>query len=156
MAPDEVVDAEVLPPPALSPAGASPVPAADTAEGAIVDLSEAEKEGADKGRRRLIPTEVRLILELKANGLSQRQIAARLNVNQATVSRWLAAFDDNRALAKARLRGAALELADRIIDRANAEEAIKVLEGLDVLQKSKGDGGAVKVIVGVAMKTVGG
>lgn len=155
MAP-EVVDAELLPPPAVSPAGASPATAADTAEGAILDLSVVEKDNADNGRRRLIPTEVRLILELRANGLSQRQIAGRLNVNQSTVARWLAAFDDNRALAKARLRGAALELADRVIDRANAEEAIKVLEGLDVLQKSKGDGGAVKVIVGVAMKTTGG
>lgn len=152
MAPEDVVDAEVLPPPALSPADASSVQAADATEGAVV-LDLVEKE---KGRKRLIPSEIRVLLDLHQRGLSQNQIARRLNVAQSTVAYWLSSFDDTRPLAKARLRAGALELAERVIERANPEEAIKTLQGLDVLESKKGGDGGVKVIIGVALKTTGG
>lgn len=154
MAPDEVVDAEVLPPPALSPAEASTVQAAETAEGAItLDLSKAEAEGVEKGRRRLLPSEIRVILDLHAKGLSQNAIARRLNISQSTVAYWLSGFDDTRPLAKARLRAGALELAERVIERANPEEAIKALQGMDVIEGKKSGDGGVKVIIGVQLKT---
>jgi predicted transcriptional regulator len=151
MATDDVFES---PSPLDAPAPTGLVPATPPA-GTLSASDAAEIEPSvvitqNKPRRKLEPAEIRLILALAKKGLTQTEIAKRLQVNQATISRVLSEWDDSRALAKAKLRAGAAELAQRVIEKANVAESLDVLSRLDVLPKEQAtNDSGVKVFVGV-------
>ena len=89
-----------------------------------------------------------LILKLSENNKTQQEIAAIVGVSQATVSRTLSEFADTRHIAKALLHNGASVLAKRVIENANVEESLEVLDRLDVAakrQESKGTSISIEV-----------
>lgn len=92
-----------------------------------------------------------LIVHLAMEGKSQGEIAQRLNCHQSSVSRVLSLYQDTRELAKWKLHSAAKALADRVIADADVDQALEVLDRLEVAPKRANtpQGLAVQVNIGV-------
>jgi predicted transcriptional regulator len=98
------------------------------------------------------PNDVRdaKILTLDKQGQTQTAIAQQLGISQATVSRVLDKYIDTRELAKLRLHNSAATLAERVINEADVEQSLEVLDRIDVVVKRQGEGrntGGVQVVV---------
>jgi predicted transcriptional regulator len=73
--------------------------------------------------------------------MTQTKIAQLIGCSQPTISYVLSEFQDTRHLARAILHRDAHKFAQRIVDDANVEESLEVLDRLDVAakrQESKG------------------
>lgn len=95
------------------------------------------------------PAELLHMLECVDKGQSLYQIAQDFRRSTETVYRWLMPFRDSRQLAKKRLAGGALQLAERVVKHANASEALEVLDRLDVAPRRQVDTAGTQVIVGM-------
>ena len=98
------------------------------------------------------PNDVRdaKVLSLDKQGFTQTEIAQKLGVSQATISRILDRYVDTRELAKLRLHNSAASLAERVIQDADVEQSLEVLDRIDVVVKRQGEGrntGGVQVLV---------
>ena len=98
------------------------------------------------------PNDVRdaKVLSLDKQGFTQTEIAQKLGVSQATISRILDRYVDTRELAKLRLHNSAATLAERVIQDADVEQSLEVLDRIDVVVKRQGEGrntGGVQVVV---------
>ena len=90
------------------------------------------------------------ILTLDKQGVTQTLIAQQLGISQATVSRVLDRYVDTRELAKLRLNNSAASLVDRVIEDADVEQSLEVLDRIDVAAKRQNDTkntGGVQVVV---------
>jgi predicted transcriptional regulator len=90
------------------------------------------------------------ILTLDKQGVTQTLIAQQLGISQATVSRVLDRYVDTRELAKLRLHNSAASLVDRVINDADVEQSLEVLDRIDVVVKRQNEGkhtGGVMVVV---------
>lgn len=128
---------------AHAPTSLMPEPATDVA------APRHDKRIADYSR--LSFDDISLALTLRDRGLTQTEIAQQLNCSQATVSRCLQAFTDTRQLAKLTLNRGAQALAERVIDKANVEESLEVLDRIGVAEKRQVERGNSQVQVIVAM-----
>lgn len=81
------------------------------------------------------------ILELKAEGLTQAEIAGRVGCHQSTVSRTLAEYDDSRPQARKYLEAQAHELTKRLVRDAKPEVILRILGKLDVVRDDDNRGG---------------
>ena len=86
-----------------------------------------------KPTKRLTAEEIGLMLKLRQDGLSQPQIAQRLDCDQAAVSRWLAKLTDTSEVAKSYLRGSALRMAENIVRKGLPRDHVATLRGIGVL-----------------------
>ena len=91
------------------------------------------------------------ILRLKeSTELSQQDIARQIGVDGATVSRVIRRYASTQLVARKWLENRALELAERLVAKADAQTALKTLGKLDVVRDdqvaSRGPG--VVVVVG--------
>lgn len=86
-------------------------------------------------RKHLTYPEIGLLLKLRDEGLTQEQIAKRLDRDQTTVSDVLLSFADTRPLAQLKLRNSAVRFAETVIKDADVEESLEVLDRLEVLTK---------------------
>jgi transposase-like protein len=104
---------------------------------------------------RLSRTEVGLILKLSEAGKTQVEIAQTIGCNQSTVSHWLNEFADSRETAKHVLRSGAEKLAERIVKQADVEQALEVLDRLDVAPKKRDThlGNAIQIVVNTPGQT---
>ena len=132
----------------------------DNGEGRQRGLAEGVKvvRAADKKPSRTPPRltneEKIAILTLSSKGASIGDIARAVTRSESTVSRYLARMIDSTVLAKATLRAGAVNLAERIIAKADVKESIEVLTRPDigVLQPAvkSGDGsGGWQLSVGI-------
>lgn len=123
-----------------------------TAE-AIAKWAEDQDKPTDSGSyKRLTDVERALILKLRESGLTQVEIAQRLDRAQSTISDVLDAFTDTTPEAKRYLRGKALEMARNIVDKGRAADHIKALEGINVLSPEQVSG--ITVQIGIKADTV--
>ena len=95
---------------------------------------------------RLTATEIKLLFELRKEGMTQAAIAQRLGCSQRTVSEWLTETEDTTDVAKLYLRGKALHMAKNVVDNGQARDHIQVLKGLSVLAE---DGRDLKIAIGI-------
>jgi predicted transcriptional regulator len=104
---------------------------------------------------RLNRAEVGSILKLHEAGKTQVEIAQILGCSQPTVSRWLDELVDTRELAKHTLRSGAEKLAERIVKQADVEQALEVLDRLDVAPKKRDThlGNAIQIVVNTPGQT---
>ena len=120
-------------------------------------------ERTDGRGRPLSYEQVSLMLKLSSvEQKTQVEIAEIMGVSQPCVSRILTQFSDTTGIAKARLKGAAELMAERVIvasevaaARGDASPALEVLDRIDALPKrvSGSTGGSAKVIVVVGSVT---
>ena len=92
--------------------------------------------------------DVRQVLKLDRDGLTQQEIAAAVGVHQSTVSRYLNAYIPTTTRARMRLRGSAEALAQKLIDAGDPRVAHKTLVSLGVLEPAEAAG--VQVSIGAA------
>jgi DNA-binding transcriptional regulator YiaG len=119
---------------------------------AIVD-SQAIAKWAEKQAKpahtpkydRLTRTDISLLLKYKREGLSQTEIAQRLGCTQGTVSKWLNNLTDTKEPAKEYLAGAALRMAQNIVNKGLARDHIQALNGLGVLNQQ--DTGKLSIVI---------
>jgi hypothetical protein len=111
----------------------------------------AEREDAKSHRkttRHLTSEEVGLLLKLHQDGLTQTEIAQRLDRDQAAISRWLQKLTDTTDVAKSYLRGSALRMAKNVVRNGQARDHIQALKGLRVLEPDNSD---IKIAIGVSL-----
>lgn len=100
---------------------------------------------------RLTEAELSLVLKLNEDGLSQTQIAQRLDCSQATISRTLAVFTDTRPLARRYKDGSAYRRMKVLCDTKHAPTLLEMArdEEVSVKQAPVGAGkGGVTVVIG--------
>jgi DNA-binding transcriptional regulator LsrR (DeoR family) len=88
-----------------------------------------------------------LILKLAEAGKTQMEIAAIAQVSQSTVSRTIDELTDTRVVAKAILHNRAKFLAERVIKNADVDQALEVLDRIDVAPKRRDEPSASQVMV---------
>jgi transcriptional regulator with XRE-family HTH domain len=101
---------------------------------------------------RLTQAEIKLIFELRKDGLTQTEIAQRLGCSQRTVSEWLADLDDTTEVANLYLRGKALHMAKNVVQNGQARDHIRALEGVGALERADRD---IKIAIGVSLPGLG-
>ena len=88
-----------------------------------------------------------LILKLAEAGKTQTEIAAIVHVSQPTVSRTLDELSDTRIIAKAILNNGSKRLAQRIVKHADVDQALEVLDRIDVAPKRRDEPSSSQVMV---------
>jgi hypothetical protein len=85
-----------------------------------------------------------IILEAHfTKGIGPNAIAKVLNRPHSTIVRFLQRYKSTAPIAKQLLTSKAADLAKRVVDNANVQESLEVLDRLDVLpRKNRGDGSA--------------
>jgi predicted transcriptional regulator len=104
---------------------------------------------------RLTRVELSALLKLHEAGKTQVEIAQALGCSQPTVSYWLNEFADTRTTAVNTLRAGAEKLAERIVKQADVEQALEVLDRLDVAPKKRDThvGNAIQIVVNTPGQT---
>jgi predicted transcriptional regulator len=87
--------------------------------------------------RRLNDADRVYMLKLAEQGLTQVQIAERLNCDQSAVSRWLAACQDSTKEAISYLQGQSLYMARKIRNEGKPSDLVAVLKGTKVLEEQQ-------------------
>jgi transcriptional regulator len=112
----------------------------------------AEQQDASKSPRkpvhRLTAEEIGIMLRLRQDGLTQTEIAQRLDCDQKAVSKWLSKLADTTDAAKSYLRGSALRMAKNVVRNGQARDHIQALKGLRVLEA---DDSNIKIAIGVSL-----
>jgi predicted transcriptional regulator len=85
------------------------------------------------------------MLRLRDEGLTQVQIAQRLDCDQSAVSQWLSKLADTTDTAKSYLRGSALRMAQNIVKKGRAADHVAALKGLSVLQEERTAGLVIQI-----------
>lgn len=107
---------------------------------------------------RLTPADIALILKLADDGRKQTDIAQVVGCSQSTVSQALHEFTDTREIAKRLANRAAEKLTKRVIDEADVDQSLEVLDRIGVLEKRQqesGRGNNVLVVIGTPGKPAG-
>jgi orotate phosphoribosyltransferase-like protein len=97
---------------------------------------------------RLSATEIKLLFELRKEGMTQTAIAQRLGCSQRTVSEWLTDCEDTTDVANLYLRGKALSMAKNVVENGQARDHIQALKGVGVLER---DGADIKIAIGLSL-----
>lgn len=94
-----------------------------------------------------------MILKLAEDGRTQTEIAQLIGTTQPTVSRVLSAFGDTRSLAKRIAHNAAAKLTKRVIDDADVDQALEVLDRIGVMEKrdTSGKGQTINIVAGAIL-----
>ncbi|MPZ20148.1 MAG: helix-turn-helix domain-containing protein [Luteitalea sp.] len=116
-------------------------------EAVIVHGPQLPATDTAKHGKRLSQKEIALILSLDAAGKNMSQIAAGVGCDVSTVSRTLSQYTDHRELARKRLEGGALRLAQTVVNTKDAGVALKALGKLDVVREDAAQGGNSLVVL---------
>jgi len=143
------------------------VPRAAT-DAVCIDAEPVEPSGEDEtlaksemARRRkgqaLNSEELRMMLVLHQKGVSQWDIAKQLNCNQSCISRNLMIWQDTKIEARAHLDRSARKLAEKLVDTADNEQILEILDRTDVLAKKRNvdESSKVNVLIGIQMPKAG-
>ena len=107
---------------------------------------------------RLSYADTALLLKLADDGRTQMEIATVIGCSQPTVSQVLSRFGDTRDLAKKRMNSAALKLVDRVIEDADVDQSLEVLDRIGVAEKRLQPTGAdtkIAIVIGMPGQAVG-
>lgn len=77
------------------------------------------------------------ILEMYQNETDTNIIAQKFNRTPDAIRKFLWRYADTSKIARARLQGGAETLADRIVEQANVDQALEVMDRLDILSKKR-------------------
>ena len=123
-----------------------------TAEG-IVAWADKQTPPADSpSYTRLTDADRITILKLSDEGLTQVQIAQRLNRAQSTICDVLNAYADTTLTAKRYLAAKALRMAENIVEQGQPRDHVAALKGLRVLAE---DNSQVKIAIGISLPGIG-
>ena len=109
-------------------------------------------------RKHLTYPEIGLAIKLRDEGLTQEQIAQRLDRDQTTISDVLLNFTDTRPIAQLKLRNSAVRFAERVIQRADVDQSLEMLDRLEVVPRRQVDhskANQVNIVIGMPGKPVG-
>lgn len=131
--------------------------AKERAKARLSKKRDGERLPGRKQRGKLTAADVATMIHAKKRGANNAEIARVINVKPATVAKCLEEFDDNRPLAKAKLKHHAVKFVDDAIlassnaaDRGDATPALELLDRLDIATKriNADTGAKVMVVVG--------
>lgn len=120
------------------------------ARSALARSSDPDNAKPDYGR--LTPADISLILKLRDADKTQTEIAQIIGYSVSTVCRCLQDFQDTRIPAQAKLRNAALRLTERVIDQADVDQSMELLDRIGVAEKRQERTGAtqgVQIVIGM-------
>jgi len=119
-------------------------------------LAKSEMARRRKGQA-LNSEELRMMLVLHQKGVSQWDIAKQLNCNQSCISRNLMIWQDTKIEARAHLDRSARKLAEKLVDTADNEQILEILDRTDVLAKKRtvDESSRVNVMIGIALPKAG-
>lgn len=120
----------------------------------LASVTDEELEIARANRSEALAVEEKLaIIEMRGKGLPIAAIAARLERSTPTVSDFLRSIKSTVALAKIQMGAGALRLADRILEHADIDQSLEVMDRLDVLPKKVKESGTTgpqfNVVIGM-------
>jgi len=105
---------------------------------------------------RLSMADEALILKLHDDGRPQTSIADMVGCSQSTVSLVLRTFADTRLEAKRVLANGARKLAERVVNDSDVDQALEVLDRLDVAPKrQQSASGGVNILIGMPGQAIG-
>ena len=123
--------------------------AANTPE-AIAAWAEQQQPKADNaGVKHLTNSERALILKLSDDGLTQVEIAQRLDRSQSTISDVLSAFSDTAPIARRYLAASALGMAENIVRNGQPRDHIQALRGIGVLEGGESNELKIGIAIGL-------
>lgn len=100
---------------------------------------------------RLTQADIALILRLADDGQTQTFIAKQIGCSQSTVSDTLSTLSSTKDIAKRLADNAAEKLTKRVIDDADVDQCLEVLDRIGVLEKRQheaGKGSNVMIVIG--------
>lgn len=101
-------------------------------------LTEKRKEDNKLLAKALSMDEKLQILDMYNGGETDTHlIAQKFNRTPDAIRKFLWRYADTSKLATARIRGGAEQLADRIVEQANVDQALEVMDRLDILSKKR-------------------
>lgn len=103
-------------------------------------LAKKRTEDAQKSGRMTIPltmSEKLAILEYAAKGEDSNLIGERLNRTALSIRKFIERHTSTSVIARARLEGGAEILANRIVEQANVDQSLEVMDRLDILAKKR-------------------
>lgn len=100
---------------------------------------------------RVTITQLDVMFRLRGLGKTQQEIADVLGVAVSTVNEHLQQLTDTRELAKGIAKAAAAPLTERVIAQADVDQALEVLDRLDVLPKRIVDSHASSINIMIGM-----
>lgn len=116
-------------------------------------LESSRIKSTGQKRPRVTPQETAIALTLHRKGFSLNQIGQQLHRHHDTIRQAIEPFMDSTELAQQRLRGAALQLVERVIEGADVDQALDVLSrpNVGVLQPvaQQGNSSNVQVNIGI-------
>jgi hypothetical protein len=116
---------------------------------AIAAWAEGQAKPADSPNyTRLTDADRITILKLSDEGLSQVEIAKRLDRAQSTISDVLTAYADTTITAKRYLAAKALRMAENIVENGQPRDHVATLKGLKVLAE---DTTNIKLAIGLSL-----
>lgn len=98
--------------------------------------------------KRLTDADRILILKLHDQGLTQVEIAQRLDRAQSTISDIIRLFADTTTTAKRYLAAQALRMAENVVETGQARDHIAALKGLKVLAE---DASQTQIAIGISL-----
>ena len=116
------------------------------------------KPKPNRGKKHLSYPEIGLALKLRDEGLTQVQIAQRLDRDKSSLCELLAQFVDTRPLATKYLQSRALSFAQKVSHDANVDESLEMLDRLEVVPRRQVDhskANQVNIVIGMPGKPVG-
>lgn len=99
--------------------------------------------------KRMTTSERMLVVKLHDDGLTQTEIAQRLNRAQSTISDVLTTFADTTIAAKRYLAAKALRMAENVVENGQPRDHNTALAGIGVLKDESGM--RIQIAVGVSL-----
>ena len=155
-------------PPDPSPEPEPTAPPLSSRERALLtqaEIAEAERviagvreEGKTDFRTRLSTSQQAEIIVLRGKSIGVREIARIVGCSHPTVIGYLRKYANTVDIAKATMKAGAQTLAERVIEKANVDQSLEVLDRLDALPKKRNDAGgapAFNIMIGGVVQQQG-
>ncbi len=106
--------------------------------GKVMKTKVTEEAQDDEGKKGALTMDEKLqILEMYQEESDTTLIAQKFNRSPEAIRKFLWRYKDTSQIARQRIQGGAHDLAERIVEQANVDQALEVMDRLGVLEKKR-------------------